>query len=69
MKALEGNIRRDEWITSKTFSKCGRKDENFGGSKIFNCKNCNLSLDRDYNGAKNILLKSLSLKDIVYPIS
>ena len=59
-KIGENNLRiQDEWYTSKTCSNCGWKDENLGGNKIFNCKNCNIQLDRDYNAARNIMLKSL----------
>ena len=43
----------------------GYKDENLGGNKIFNCKNSNIQLDRDYNGARNIMLKSLSSINIL----
>jgi len=65
-KIGENNLRiQDEWYTSKTCSKCGWKDENLGGNKIFNCKNCNIQLDRDYNGARNIMLKSLSSVNIL----
>jgi putative transposase len=39
---------------------CGCKNENLGGSKIFNCNKCKITMDRDYNGARNIMLKSLS---------
>ncbi len=51
---------QDEWYTSKTCSMCGCKNENLGGSKIFNCNKCKITMDRDYNGARNIMLKSLS---------
>jgi len=65
-KIGENNLRvQDEWYTSKTCSQCGWKDENLGGSKIFDCKNCNIQLDRDYNGARNIMLKSLSSINIL----
>jgi len=60
-KIRENSLRiQDEWYTSKTCSMCGCKNENLGGSKIFNCNKCKITMDRDYNGARNIMLKSLS---------
>ena len=50
----------EEWYTSKTCTKCCCKNENLGGSKIFNCSNCGIKIDRDYNGCRNIFLKSIS---------
>ena len=52
----------DECYTSKTCGLCG-KIVNVGGSKTFTCDNnkCsgfNKSIDRDHNGARNILLKN-----------
>jgi putative transposase len=44
---------------------CGCKNENLGGSKIFNCNKCKINMDRDYNGARNIMLKSISSINIV----
>ena len=45
----------DESYTSKTCGRCGE----LKGNKVFTCKNCNLIIDRDWNGARNILLKNL----------
>ena len=47
----------DESYTSKTCGKCGELNNNLKGSKIFKCTKCNLVIDRDWNGARNILLK------------
>ena len=47
-----------EHYTSKTCGSCGYLN-NVGSSKIYNCKICNLTIDRDINGARNILLKNL----------
>lgn len=48
-----------EEYTSKTCSKCGHIHTKLGGSKKFKCPNCGLEIDRDFNGAFNILLKAL----------
>ena len=49
-----------EEYTSKTCTQCGDLNNSLGGSRIFNCKNCNLRCDRDVNGARNILLKYIT---------
>ncbi|MFM2394371.1 MAG: Heterosigma akashiwo virus 01 [Bacteroidota bacterium] len=48
-----------EEFTSKTCGNCGILNNNLGSNKIFQCDNCNLKIDRDYNGARNILLKTI----------
>ncbi len=48
-----------EEYTSKTCSKCGHIHTKLGGSKKFKCPECGHTLDRDINGAFNILLKAL----------
>jgi putative transposase len=48
----------DESWTSKTCSCCGGLDHKLGGKKTYKCKFCNAIIDRDINGAKNILLKN-----------
>ena len=50
----------DEAYTSKVCSNCCNENVKLGSSKTFNCKNCNISLDRDFNGCRNILLKIFS---------
>lgn len=52
----------DESFTSKTCSECGLLT-NVNGSEIFKCSNkeCQAELDRDVNGARNIMIKSLTL--------
>ena len=49
----------DESYTSKTCGRCGELNNELKGNKVFTCKNCNLIIDRDWNGARNILLKNL----------
>lgn len=47
-----------EEYTSKTCTRCGKINMKLGGSKEFKCNNgCGMVLDRDFNGARNILLK------------
>lgn len=47
----------DESYTSKTCTSCGYLN-NVGGSEVYKCKNCNIVIDRDCNGARNILIKN-----------
>lgn len=48
---------QNEGYTSKTCSSCGHLQTVNG--RVYNCENCNTIMDRDANGARNILLKSL----------
>ncbi|MEG4318175.1 MULTISPECIES: transposase [unclassified Microcoleus] len=48
-----------EEYTSKTCSKCGHIHQKLGGNKHFTCPDCGHKLDRDLNGAFNILWKAL----------
>ena len=47
----------NEAYTSKTCCKCGSIDKDLGNKNIYNCKECNVNIERDYNGAINILLR------------
>ena len=49
----------DESFTSKTCTRCGWLNQSLGKSKTFVCKNCDLNIDRDINGARNILIKNI----------
>lgn len=51
----------DEAYTSKTCGSCGCLHDKLGGSKVFHCPSCHVKLDRDVNGARNILLRYLTL--------
>lgn len=48
----------DESYTSIMCSKCGTIKWNLKGSKIYNCEECGLKIDRDLNGCRNIYAKS-----------
>lgn len=50
-----------EEYTSKTCGNCGSLNNNLGSKKIFECSNlkCRVRMDRDFNGARNILLKTI----------
>lgn len=49
----------DEAYTSKTCSSCGWYNKDLGSNKQYNCNICKIRIDRDINGARNILLKGL----------
>lgn len=53
-------IEVNEHQTSLTCGICGEHNKTLGSSKIFNCKKCNLKIDRDLNGARNILIKCIT---------
>lgn len=48
----------NESYTSKTCSDCGKLHKKLGSSKTYTCVHCGMEMDRDVNGAKNILLKN-----------
>jgi putative transposase len=48
-----------EEFTSKTCTRCGHVQTRLGGSKVFHCPSCGLTLSRDWNGAFGIFLKAL----------
>lgn len=47
----------DESYTSKTCGLCFTRNQTLGASKTFDCKSCPFTWDRDFNGARNIMLK------------
>ena len=60
-KCKEYNIRiinYNEAYTSKTCGRCGNIDLNLGNKEIYKCEKCGLEIDRDINGARNIMLKN-----------
>ena len=48
----------DEAYTSKTCGWCGNLNDKLGSNKVFKCPTCGIKLDRDFNGARNILIKN-----------
>lgn len=52
-------VRISEAYTSKTCGKCGNIHPTLGGNKQFKCPKCGTILDRDANGARNILLRAM----------
>ena len=53
-----------ENYTTKTCSSCGHQNE-VGSSKIFNCNGCKITIGRDLNASKNILLKGLVITGVL----
>ena len=51
----------NEAYTSKTCGKCGNLHPKLESSKVYVCseKNCQMVMDRDVNGSRNILLRNL----------
>lgn len=47
----------DESYTSKTCTRCGYLHHKLGASKTFACPVCNVRIDRDIAGARNIFIK------------
>jgi IS605 OrfB family transposase len=45
--------------TTKTCSSCGNMKE-VGLSRVYNCDNCKIKIDRDINSAKNMLIKGIT---------
>jgi IS605 OrfB family transposase len=58
----------DEHYTSKTCGGCFRINHNLGSNKTFNCPqvNCDFTLDRDLNGARNIALRHFGLFNPIF---
>jgi len=55
----------DESFTSKCCGVCGNIDKELGSKKVYTCKVCEVSMDRDSSGARNILLKHLKIKETI----
>ena len=48
----------EEHYTTKTCGNCGCMNHFVGNSNVFWCPHCKIELERDYQGARNILLKN-----------
>jgi len=57
-----------EEYTTKTCGRCGCINNFIGCSKIFWCNKCNITLERDYQAARNILIKFKCEGSDAYPI-
>ena len=53
---------RPEHYTSKVCTECRNIKHNLGGAKLYKCQCCNLKVDRDVNGARNIFLKNCAIR-------
>lgn len=51
----------NESYTSKTCSRCGAINEKLGGLKKWKCAACHQFWERDFNAARNIYLRVLTL--------
>ena len=49
----------NEEYTSKICSNCGNVKEDLGKAKIYECKECKITIGRDVNGAKNIYMVNM----------
>jgi len=49
---------KPEYYTSKTCTRCGNIKWDLGIAKVYKCKKCELVIERDYNGARNIMLRN-----------
>lgn len=65
-KLMERGTRRgvevlvvSEHYTTKTCGRCGFIKDNVGASKVFCCDSCDVEIDRDFNGARNIFLRAI----------
>ena len=57
----------NEAHTSKTCTHCGWSHPSLGGKKVFECMQCQRSTPRDIGGARNILLRQLSVLNTQLP--
>lgn len=48
-----------ERYTSKTCGRCGNIKRELRGEEIYKCNKCGIVIDRDINGARNILLRTI----------
>mmetsp|Transcript_6080 Transcript_6080/g.23027 ORF Transcript_6080/g.23027 Transcript_6080/m.23027 type:complete len:115 (+) Transcript_6080:348-692(+) len=61
--ALDPGVRtffENESDASKACGSCGQENQKLGGSEKFKCGQCDRTLHRDVNGARNILIRFLT---------
>ena len=51
---------RPEYYTSKTCGNCGNIKHDLKNENTYKCLNCNIVIDRDINGARNIMLRNMA---------
>jgi putative transposase len=56
-----------EHYSSKGCGQCGRIHWKLGGAKTFHCPYCHFKIDRDFNGARNILLMNMKPHLVLNP--
>ncbi len=52
-----------EEYTTKTCGHCLKINHCVGGSKVFRCRHCGITADRDVNGSRNVFLKNVTCCD------
>jgi len=57
-RGVNAMVVNEAW-TSKTCTGCGKINRGLGGAEEYNCSNCTSRIDRDLNGARNILLRTI----------
>ncbi len=50
---------KPEYYTSKTCTKCGNIKHDLKNNDMYNCRCCGLKIERDINGARNIMLRNI----------
>ena len=60
LQRMVGYMNIDEAYTTMTCTKCGYKND-VKKKKVINCKFCKLKIDRDFSGARNIMLRGTGL--------
>ena len=49
-----------EDFTTMTCTRCGVLNKTIKGSKVFNCSACDLTIERDIGGSRNVLIKTIT---------
>lgn len=49
---------KEEHYTSQTCTKCGNIKSDLGNAKVYKCGKCKMVMERDFNGARNIMLRN-----------